>query len=189
MAEAGARDLLKAGDPGLRNQLVAGHRVIDVGGDPQRLGKCPCHQPPQVGGVVKHRVVPQAVGQVVIHQIAAGHDVGDDAAPAHHRRQGGQVYPLLGQPAPHQGHPVIQLVIQAGVGGQVLVGVDDVLHGRLALPVIDGGLGTGGAGIQYQQSMGHDLPPVSCIRPVLTGPWPQRWRWSCTSLPARPLGS
>ena len=117
MAEAGAGDLLEPGDPGLGEQLVAGHRVIDVGGDVQGLGKGTGHEAAQVGGMVKHRVVAQTVHQVVVHHIAPGHDVGDDAAPAHHGGQSGQVDPLLSQPAPHQGHPVVQLVVQGGVGG------------------------------------------------------------------------
>ncbi len=87
VAEAGAGHLPKAGDPGLGQQLVAGDGVVNKSGDIQRLGEGRRHQSAQVGGVVKHRVVPQAVQQARVHLIAPGHDVGDDAAPANHSGQ------------------------------------------------------------------------------------------------------
>ena len=36
VAEAGAGDLFKAGDPGLGDHLVAGHGIVDIGGDAER---------------------------------------------------------------------------------------------------------------------------------------------------------
>ena len=59
------------------------------------------------------------------------------------------------------GMPVVQLVVQGGIGGQVLVGVDNAFHGNLPVVVIDGGLGAGGAGVQNQETVGHIGSPYS----------------------------
>ena len=128
VAEAGTGDFLEAGDPGLGEQFVAGHRVIDVGGDTQGAGEGVGHQTAQIGGVVKDCVVEQTVDEVVIHHVAAGHDVGDDAAAAHHGGQLGQGEALLGQPAAYQGDTVVQLVVEGAEGGQVMVGVGKAFH-------------------------------------------------------------
>lgn len=147
VAEAGAGHLPKAGDPGLGQQLVAGDCIVDKGGDAQGISEGRRHQPAQIGGVVEHRVVAQAVQKTRVHPIPPGHDVGDDAAPAHHGGQTFQVKALPGQPAAHQGYPIVQLVIEGGVGGQVLVGVGNAAGEQGALVLIYGGLGAGGAGV------------------------------------------
>ena len=61
-------------------------------------------------------------------KIVSKHGVGvdniDPVSYTHlHSGQGGQVKALLPEPAPHQGHPVIQLVQKGGERGQVLIGV------------------------------------------------------------------
>ena len=148
VAEAAPGDLLEAGDPGLGQELVAGDGVIDIGGDVQRTGELPGHQAPQVGGVVKGGVVQQAVGEVLVHQIAPGDDVGDDAPPAHHGGQAGQVVALQGQPAARHAHPVVQLIVEGGVGGEVRVAVDHAPDHQGPLIPVHRRLGTGGAGVQ-----------------------------------------
>ena len=155
MAEAGAGDPLEAGDPGLGQQLVAGDGVIDVGGDDQGPGEGQGHHASQVGGVLKDRIVEQAVHQGVVHLVAPGHDVGQDAASAHHGGEGGQVHPLLGQQAPDQGHPVVQLVVEGGEGGKVLIGVGDAPGKERPGAVIHRRLGAGGAGVQDKQPFRH----------------------------------
>ena len=91
----------------------------------------------------------QTVLQRVVHLIASRYNVGNDAAPAHHGRQGGQVKALLGQPKPHQGHPVIQLVVQGVIRSQILIGMHHAFHRQLVLILINRRLGAGGTWVEY----------------------------------------
>ncbi len=143
---ADARDLGPAGDAGQVGHLVDGHRVDDVGLDPDVAGDVAGQERPQIGCVLGLRLL-QVFGHLLADAVGSrGHRAQQPAA----ADDGGQLPDIEGvllQKAEDDLVAEMMLVDDARKGGQLIGLMGDVLTEDLLVTVENGDLGRGGTGV------------------------------------------